>query len=71
MVDAAQDVEVQVKATRRRFTSEYKRAMLGEAERCTKRGEMGALLRREGLYSSHLVDWRRALEKSDLLARAP
>jgi len=61
MTEAAKDVEVQVKATRRRFTSEYKRAILREADACTKRGEIGALLRREGLYSSHLLDWRLAL----------
>ena len=71
MTESAQDVEVQVKAKRRRFTSEYKRAILSEATKCTKRGEVGALLRREGLYSSHLLDWRLALEKSDLIALAP
>jgi transposase len=71
MIEAAKDVEVQVKARRRTFTSEYKRAILREAEGCTKRGEIGALLRREGLYSSHLLDWRLALEKSDLKALEP
>src|SRR3990170_7528661 len=52
------EVEVVAKAQRRRFTAAYKRRMLQEAERCTKPGEVGALLRREGLYSSHLTAWR-------------
>ena len=46
--------EVTEKPQRRRFTSEYKRRILAEADQCTERGELGALLRREGLYSSHL-----------------
>src|SRR3989304_1176453 len=46
--------EVVVKAQRRRFTAEYKRRILQEADACTQHGEIGALLRREGLYSSHL-----------------
>jgi transposase-like protein len=44
---------------RRTFTAEYKRRVLDEADRCTGAGELGALLRREGLYSSHLATWRR------------
>ena len=71
MIEAAQDVEVQVKATRRRFTSEYKRAILREVDGSTQRGEIGAILRREGLYSSHLMDWRLAIEKNELSALAP
>jgi transposase len=55
-----QETEVSAKARRRQFTAEYKRKVLAEAETCTKPGEIGALLRREGLYSSHLVAWRRA-----------
>jgi transposase-like protein len=43
---------------RRRFTAGYKQRILAEANRCTERGELGALLRREGLYSSHLTRWR-------------
>ncbi|GAB4544995.1 MAG: transposase [Anaerolineae bacterium] len=43
---------------RRRFTATYKQRILDEAERCTQPGELGALLRREGLYSSHLTRWR-------------
>ena len=49
------DVEVGAKAQRRRFTAEYKQRILEEAARCTRSGEVGALLRREGLYSSHLA----------------
>jgi hypothetical protein len=50
--------EVEAKATRRRFTAEYKLWVLEQADRCEKPGELGALLRREGLYSSHLTQWR-------------
>ena len=54
------DTEVPAKARRRRFNAEYKQRILREAERCQKPGEIGALLRREGLYSSHLTAWRAA-----------
>lgn len=47
-------------ATRRVFTAEYKRDILRQADACTQPGEVGALLRREGLYSSHLTVWRGA-----------
>ena len=47
------------KPKRRRFPAEYKLRILEEADRCTKPGELGLLLRREGLYSSHLAAWRR------------
>jgi transposase len=53
------DPEVVVKAQRRHFTAEYKHRILQAADACTHRGEVGALLRREGLYSSHLNTWRR------------
>ena len=46
------------KAARRRFTAEYKLRIVRAAERCTSPGAIGALLRREGLYSSHLANWR-------------
>jgi transposase-like protein len=49
------------KATRRRFTAEYKERIVREADACTRPGEIGALLRREGLYSSHLEKWRKHL----------
>lgn len=61
-----QEVEVVAKAQRRRFTAAYKRRVLQEAERCTKPGEVGALLRREGLYSSHLAAWRAARTRGEL-----
>ena len=53
-----QDSEVSAKAVRRQFSAAYKLRILQEAEGCSK-GEVGALLRREGLYSSHLTTWRR------------
>ena len=52
--------EVSAQARRRRFTAEYKQKILREAEQCRQPGEIGALLRREGLYSSHLAAWRAA-----------
>jgi len=63
---ASQEVEVLAKAGRRRFTKEYKRQILRETDRCRKPGEIGALLRREGLYSSHLSTWRAARDRGDL-----
>ncbi len=54
--------EVSEKAARRRFTAEYKVRILDEADGCTEPGQIGALLRREGLYSSHLTNWRRQRE---------
>src|SRR5450759_614477 len=53
------DPEVPEKPVRRKFTAEYKLKILAEADRCTEYGQIGALLRREGLYSSHLSEWRR------------
>jgi transposase-like protein len=52
------ETEIPERASRRRFTKEYKLRILEQADRCTKPGEIGALLRREGLYSSHLTSWR-------------
>ena len=60
------DPEMEERPKRRRFTAEYKARILREAERCKKPGEMGALLRREGLYASHLVTWRRQREKDGI-----
>lgn len=57
------ETEVTEKAKRRGFSAEYKRKVLAEAEACTKPGELGALLRREGLYSSHLAAWRKAVRE--------
>jgi transposase-like protein len=60
------DDDPAVKPKRRRFTAEYKLAILEEYERLTDPGAKGALLRREGLYSSHLVEWRRARDAGAL-----
>ena len=57
---ARPDPEVVAKPKRRRFTAEYRLRILEEADRCAEPGEVGRLLRREGLYSSHLTAWRRA-----------
>jgi len=56
------DSEVPARHVRRRFTTAYKLAILRQAEACTRHGELGALLRKEGLYSSHLVTWRQQRE---------
>ena len=53
--------EVVARPTRRRFTAEFKAGIVREADACTKPREIGALLRREGLHSSHLAVWRRDL----------
>ncbi len=62
------DPEVPERPQRRRFTAEYKLRILKEADACTEPGQIGALLRREGLYSSHLVDWRRQRDAGALEA---
>ena len=59
------------KATRRRFSAEYKLKILREAEACTRLGELGALLRREGLYSSNLTTWRAQRRTGELGGLAP
>jgi transposase len=53
------ETEVVPRARRRRFTAAYKERIVAEADACTERGAIGALLRREGLYSSHLSTWRK------------
>lgn len=68
---AHDDVQVAAKPRRRTFTAKYKRRILQAAEACTTPGDVGALLRREGLYSSHLVEWRRARARGELAALAP
>ena len=65
------DSEVLEKALRRKYPGEYKLRMLQEAETCTLPGQLGALLRREGLYSSHLTTWRRQKEQGMLDALSP
>lgn len=54
------------KAERRRFTAEYKLRVLREADRCKQPGEIGGLLRREGLYWSNLMNWRKQRERGEL-----
>lgn len=66
-----EDVQVAAKPKRRTYTAEYKRRILKEADACATPGAVGALLRREGLYSSHLVVWRRARGRGELAALAP
>lgn len=68
---APPDSEVHSKPVRRRFTASYKLRILEEADRCTQPGQIGALLRREGLYSSHLVLWRRQRRAGTLSALSP
>jgi transposase-like protein len=68
---AAAETEVSAKAQRRRFTAEYKQKIVREADRCTKPGDLGALLRREGLYSSLLATWRAARDRGELDGLAP
>ncbi len=58
--------EVQEKPERRRFTAEYKMRIIKEANGCTDKGQVGELLRREGLYASHLSNWRRLREQGSL-----
>ncbi len=62
----APDPELVEKPKRRRFTAAYKLKIVREAEACSRPGEIGALLRREGLYSSLLTEWRRAHEAGAL-----
>lgn len=68
---AATNPEVTPRAQRRRFSGAYKLRIVQEADGCSKPGELGTLLRREGLYSSHLVQWRRLRDQGQLEALAP
>lgn len=63
--------EVTPKAKRRTFSAEYKLRILDEASACRTPGERGTLLRREGLYSSHLTNWRRELREGALAGLKP
>ena len=67
----AVETEVMAKAVRRRFTAVEKLRVLKEADGCTRPGELGALLRREGLYSSHLSAWRAARQRGELAGLTP
>jgi transposase-like protein len=65
------DAEVVAVAKRRQFSTAYKRRIVREAAACEAPGAIGALLRREGLYSSHLASWRRELEAAEQAALSP
>jgi transposase len=68
---AVPPTEVKPKATRRRFTAEYKARIVREADACTEPGEIGALLRREGLYTSHLSKWREQAARGEIAGLTP
>src|SRR5436309_1688435 len=70
-VRVGHETEVLAKAQRPRFTAVEKLRVLREADRCTKAGEVSALLRREGLYSSHLATWRAARSRGELAGLTP
>ena len=65
------DPEVDEKKPRRKFTAQYKLEILGKVERCTQPGQVGVLLRKEGLYSSNLTTWKRQHEAGLLAALSP
>ena len=68
---AVADSEVVARPHRRRFTAEYKRSILEAADAARDAGAVGALLRREGLYSSHLTTWKRQRKQGELDALTP
>lgn len=65
------ETEVSSRPTRRRFTAEYKARIVREAGLCSEKGAIGALLRREGLYSSHLVTWRHLRDQGEIAGLTP
>jgi transposase-like protein len=65
-INSVPNPEVTEKATRRRFTAEYKLRILREAEECREQNQLGAMLRREGLYHSNLTTWRKQVEKGTI-----
>ena len=65
------DPEVSEKKARRKFTAKYKLRILDEAEKCTQPGQIGSLLRREGLYSSNLTTWRKQRDEGQLQGLRP
>jgi transposase-like protein len=70
-ISSPPDPEVPEKKPRRNFTAKYKLRILAEADACTQQGQLGAMLRREGLYSSYLTTWRRQREKGLLKVMTP
>ena len=71
LVSSAPDPEVPEKKPRRKFTAKYKLRILAEADACSQPGQIGALLRREGLYSSNLTTWRKQSAQGLLKAMTP
>jgi len=69
--EALPETEVVEKAQRQQYTAEYKLRILREVDTCRASGEIGALLRREGLYSSHLTTWRRQHQRGELDGLSP
>lgn len=65
------DPEVPERAKRRHFSPQYKLRILKETDACTEKGQIGALLRREGLYNSHLTTWRRSRQQGSLESLSP
>lgn len=65
------DSEVPARARRRTYTAEYKLKILNQADACQEPGQLGALLRREGLYQSNLITWRRQREEGTLKGLSP
>jgi transposase len=71
-ISSRRDPEVPARSQgRRRFTADFKRQIVREADACTEPGSVGALLRREGLYASHLTEWRRLVRAAEKDALAP
>ena len=70
-VSNSADPEVPEKPRRRRFTAEYKLSIVAEADACSAPGEVGALLRREGLYSSHVSTWRQQRDQGQHRNKGP
>jgi len=68
---AAPRIEVREQPVRRRFTADYKLRIVREADACRQSGQLGALLRREGLYASHLTAWRRQRDAGAMDALKP
>ena len=71
LVNSTPDPEVPEKKPRRKFTAKYKLRILAQADACTQAGQLGALLRREGLYSSNLTTWRQQRAQGILQAMSP
>jgi transposase-like protein len=65
-VQTVSDPEVKVRAKRRQFSAQEKLRILNEADSCQEPGQVGALLRREGIYSSYLTDWRQELKNGQI-----